>query len=1773
MCRRSRDRLAMSDISSDLQDLQRLLAPLSTRVALNEHDALGLDPKLADGLTERGGGLAELGHADALRLGCVRLAHGDLDGARAAFERAAEADDKDLAEQAGYGVGLVAADTDDHDTAKAKLASLCASPFALERVRGRVGEHLRVTAEHPKVGPVAMELFALDRPLLGAEREALDARASAAKTLAAGDGVVGVLEVLVQGERVTTVGASVDGRSFTALDDWSPATLAARFGSVCDTLARLHEADWCHGELNPELLYLSGEEGDATLLELGPALNPGSPSLRARARRGALAYLAPERLAGAAPSAAADLYALAASAYRCLVGEAPSGGVPAPSSRVPALDGRVDALLRQALDPDPARRGDLAAFRSGLEALTEPAPEQAPVEAASEDVPVPVAKPELTGTMAAAAAEPSDPDDLDGWLAVLRIKPTHLPAREAVSRLERAARDEGRWDLVAEVLEVRAELSQAEGETVMLLRELAEIAETKLQAPGMALDALGKLVGSVSVNAQLPVVDELLRLGEVTGRWAEVAGQLRGIGARLPKLADQLRVLRGAAKAYLDQAGDLDSAIAVYEQALELEAENVELLHEAIAAYRKGDFPAELATSLLTVAELETGATRHAALIEAAELLGALGEHEGALEASEHVRAEDPDNATALEASERWARELERKDLLASILPQRAAAELDAAQKRSLHLEAAELLRGEGRMVDAIAQYRAVVEANPSDAETAKLLAELLRPLASGAETLDGLSSVNAREGLIDALSVLAEGSEDLGRKGELLAEVAALLDREADGGERAADCRERIVATLPIDHALVAAAVDDLSRYYRSVDAHDTLAELLERRAKSAALEPGMRIHALRELRELSAGPLADPMRECEVLEQLMDLDPGEGRWRDLLIARLREAGEDERAEELLRERLEQAADGPEERAEMLVTMARMREQAGALDEAEARVREALELHDGSSAGWALLRDILEQRERPLEALEALVRAAQTSTDPGEKVRGLFAAAKKWATALSKPERALPLLRELVALDPHHEEATALFTELLVDRGDLGEALPHAERWVTQLRAGDPNNREANARAHALAGRCALAAHDKDKARELLRVAKEFDPRNREVARALADLELESENWDAALKAYQGLAMQASQGEGEVRTQAELYLRMGLARRGLGELAKAHQMIDRALDLDPGFGDAARLLVELADAPAKQVEAQKRLLSVLETGLAELDGEDERRAARETELLDLRLALASTLAEDLNRPEEAVEQMSAVIAARPDDVALLHKALDLYSNAEQWAEAVDILDRLAAFQESGPILAKYRYAAASLIRANELDPTGGVLRERLLGVLEADPLHDKAFTAVVEELRQAGEAKELSKVLRARLKALPETGEAAPARVELLESLGALYQRELGDPRTAMIAYEQAVALARSAGIDDPQTQLERRQKIIGLSVKLGADALDKGIEQVQAVITDNPLDYDSYHRLVELFLAAKQRDAAIAVSRTLRFLKQADEAELELAAELGDGYQPPRGTVARKAWRDVLMPNHPSTRLSDLYGLLWPVMGAREGQRYSSLGLERGARESVTMQASGVARWVAYIAQVLDMPAPDLFLRKGTAGGFTVTALNDATGVYPTVLAGDDALGKQPEAALAFRAGRAIARSHPYLLGASLLPSSGSLRDVIYGAVALTHPQVAIPKELRDRARSWGELIQKMLPPSRLDDTRKAVAKVIESGGADTKAWLRGSEHTAARVGFLMSDNIESASRLVLQGGPGGQVEGRELIKGLIAFSVSSPYLQLRRSLKLGR
>ncbi|SQG00240.1 putative protein kinase [Paucimonas lemoignei] len=135
-------------------------------------------------------------------------------------------------------------------------------------------------------------------------------------------------------------------------------------------LGMLHRRNILHRDIKPENLLLN-EDGDLRVLDFGLAYCPGLSTQAPGELPGTPSYIAPEAYAGAAPTAAQDLYSAGVTLYFLLTGHYPHGeieafqrprfGTPVPASRYrPDLPEWLVHNLDQALASDPAQRFETA---------------------------------------------------------------------------------------------------------------------------------------------------------------------------------------------------------------------------------------------------------------------------------------------------------------------------------------------------------------------------------------------------------------------------------------------------------------------------------------------------------------------------------------------------------------------------------------------------------------------------------------------------------------------------------------------------------------------------------------------------------------------------------------------------------------------------------------------------------------------------------------------------------------------------------------------------------------------------------------------------------------------------------------------------------------------------------------------------------------------------------------------------------------------------------------------------------------------------------------------------------------------------------------------------------------------------------------------------------------------------------------------------------------------------------------------------------------------
>lgn len=1779
-------------------DLARAVRGVDVRADLAVDAALSLDIEWIQHLVEAlpGGSIAGLSASTLLRTGAVMLAHGRIDRARRFFQQViTNGAGREFSNFARFDLALTALAEGDRAAALDGLAtcaevdrSLAVVPprFQIREVLGRTGTGmLLLCRDRESKTDYDISVATLARPVGVQEHARFHA---GAKKLA------GIDHPAIRGIR----GGFADGRLFGLMREPTPGFVLAEtmddkpmpldkafelLGPLMEGLSACHAAGVLHRNINPANVVVSPSGAVLRGFGFPPVIGFARPSVRT-ANHG---YMAPELIHGDEATPASDVYSMGALAYRLVTGRAPAGSIAPAHEKNAELDVRVDELLRRALHPDAEKRPSLGQLREELQQILATPDIGKAMKLAREPgsdrvvdlgVPRPVVDRASGGSAAIPTAveetvsaplgqrflPPDDPDDLEAWAWILERKPTHVEAREAVARIEAQAREASRWDRVAEAIKVRSQHTQIVKERLEIMRELVWIYETKLGAPLNAFEILQGLLEEIPLAQQLESLAELQRLAELTGQWAQLAESMMIVADRTTDTARQAELYRELGGVFAGKLGATDRAVAAYEKANEA-VPTADGLLAVVPLYKKLGRDAELAGALITLADLQTGFDRHNTLVNAAKVLREdLGDEEGAFGAIEVVLGENPEHGDAIAMGESLARALDRKEALVDILARRAELALGDDDAADALREAVALAEQLGEKPRALALLHKLVQRKPSDRAATEKLIDALR----------GSSDAAQRTALIDALSTFVDLVDAPVEKAKLLLETATMLDEEVDGKERAADCRERVLELVPIDHALGREAANALSKWYRRQENNTALASLYAKQGAAIDADEAYRAEGLAKLLELRKAAGESDASLIEVLEQLTKLQPSEAKWRDALLERYLAIEDFKRAGPLIRAQVDAETD-PKRKAELLLRGGMLRQEIGKMEGAVDALEQAVALDPSLTDAWLQLRDLYASADQPLKSIEAQVHAARSHGNRVEKVKLLFDAGKKYVDELDKPDRGLALLEEVVELDPDHREATGILLERLVAAGDLARAWPQAQIYVMQVRSQAPNDHAMNLRALGLAGRCALAVDNKERAREYLEKARTLDATNLDVLRLLAELDMEGGRFAEALRHYQSVVL----GVGDKLAPGELsrlYVRMADARIGMDERPKAVQMLERALDIDPDNENAIERTIDLAGSTggaAALVKAKRKLVELLVRRSERSDDKAEKDA-----LLARRIALLGEISkaqvEDLKLLEEGVRTLEEVLVLTPDDPGVLHRILDLFTTGERWRDATNVLSRLAEAQKNAVIRGKYLYAGALIFRDHLNDKKGTV--EWLQKTLEADPTSEKAQASYLEALQKAGEWKELGRALRARMKALPE-GTPPAKHLELFSQLAEVYEK-LNEPKTALMALHQAARLSAAAGESD-DVQKTRHEKAMKIAISLGDDELDKAVLHGHALINASPLEFETYHRLVEIYLRIGKKDRARCIARTLRFLKQADEAEIEIA-EQGPASSQARGTISRELWRGAVYHPLMDPRLTDLFAIVWPVVAAREGRTLAHHRIRRDARTEVSIQSpTALSRYLAHACQVLDAPVPDLYLRDDELGGVSVDALADTEGganktVYPTVLAGRDALAEKDEAGLKFRAGRAIARAKPEHILASVTPASTNLRGAAWGAIVASGASTQVPTDVKTEAAKYAELMTKFLQASRLDQLKIICTKVLKQGEIDARPWLQGVAYTTTRAGFVLCDNLDIAAGLLTrEGDEGSPISAKDRVKDLVAYSVSEPYLRLRKELSLGR
>lgn len=796
----------------------------------------------------------------------------------------------------------------------------------------------------------------------------------------------------------------------------------------------------------------------------------------------------------------------------------------------------------------------------------------------------------------------------------------------AVERMAAVYERVGRWAKVVEALARLADLVEGTPRAREARRRVGEIYEKELELPERAMEVYQSIV-SVWPDDEpaYRALDPLLAEAE---RWPELAEVLRRRAALAPEAPERGALLRRRA-AVLSRLDRADEAIACLRHARGIFPRDEELADDLVAALLGVGAAREAAEVLeqrVAALEKEAGAPGDAAalLVRLGAVYTDLEDADSARRCLEKALQRVPDHPSALAALSRLALGLDPRAYAEARLREAAAAK-DVGAKVAAYLSAGATLQGRVGDADAARRaFQAALELEPANAEAIWALSALA-PSQAEAEAL-----------LERRLAEDLPGEE----RARVLTELAALAQRagvHAMAGKRL----EEALAACP-DHVPAVVARADLLR------AEGAFAELeaflREALPRLDAAPPAVRAELYRRAAEACERLGRDDdayvlLNEADRLlrgELRTKLALGENRFR---ARRWREAAL----------HLSALGDHPDalsragEVAAGLTHAAVAETRALRPDRAPALYEAAIRFDPDHTPALHALAEIAVEKGDVAGAADLLERQADATVDPAERVRLYEALGDLAVRALSDLARARACYEQAVAsASPLEAKHVPLLHKLRVSQRDAADAAG-AGRTCELLSSFSADARTRGAFLLETAELYATAG-DAARARTAAARAVEADPQNETALHLATELDLALADPEAAAsrlgRALPGLP---PPDEADAPRRAELWRRLGEARRARGDVKGAVPAYDKAVATAPDCdaADAARArLVELLGAD--NATGHLRALAVRAARPADLLALGRALVASSVDGAHVALTLAGALGEALSAEDRA---------------------------------------------------------------------------------------------------------------------------------------------------------------------------------------------------------------------------------------------------------------------------------------------------------------------------------------------------------------------------------------------------------------------------------------------------------------------------------------------------------------------------------------------------
>src|SRR5262249_55453 len=326
-------------------------------------------------------------------------------------------------------------------------------------------------------------------------------------------------------------------------------------------------------------------------------------------------------------------------------------------------------------------------------------------------------------------------------------------------------------------------------------------------------------------------------------------------------------------------------------------------------------------------------------------------------------------------------------------------------------------------------------------------------------------------------------------------------------------------------------------------------------------------------------------------------------------------------------------------------------------------------------------------------------------------------------------------------------------------------------------------------------------------------------------------------------------------------------------------------------------------------------------------------------------------------------------------------------------------------------------------------------------------------------------------------------------------------------------------------------------------------------------------------PYKIDSYKALRKIYMDSHQYDKAWCVCNTLNFLKKIDPEELQFYEQYKPkGFVRTNARFTDETWKKVFHPDQ-DRYVSEIFGAVseaGALVFAYPFKAYEkSVGLKRKERRQVETDQLSFSRTFFYVAQVLNVPMPEVYLQPEQPGDIQIANVEEKGHLLPAFVVRSNLLQGRTEKELAFECAKWLTYMRPQHYLKKALPTNTDLKVAFLSALKLVQPNFPIKPEQQGLVEQYLAVLVSKIQPAWREQLYAVVKRFLQNASeVDLVKWGYAVEATAYRVGFVLGGGLAVAARLVQAepvqvGGP----QPKDKVRELVLYSISEDYFTVRQ------